>query len=151
MRLSRYAISESRPLRAGIISWRLAQTFWVGGLWVLQFVMLPALDKIGLAPLLVAEIAAALRPLMVGFAAFCALLQIAVLIQAAGLRSLWRDVRGQLLLAVVLLAASFFVAAPWLESARWMLFSFLMIGLCGLMLVLQEPPRATGSTKAPAA
>ncbi len=139
-------------MRAGIISWQLAQTFWVGGLWLLQFVMLPALDKIGLAPLLVAEIAGALRPLMVGFAAFCAVLQIVVLIQAAGFRSLWRDVRGQLLLAVVLLAASFFfAAAPWLESARWMLFSFLMIGLCGLMLVLQEPPRAADSAEIPAA
>lgn len=108
--------------------------------------MLPALDKIGLAPLLVAEIGGALRPLMVGFAAFCAVLQAVVLIQAAGFRSLWRDVRGQLLLAVLLLAASFFVAGtPWIESARWMLFSFLVIGLCGLMLVLQEPPRAADS------
>ena len=139
-------------MRAGVISWQLAQTFWVGGLWLLQFVMLPALEQIGLAPLLVAEIAGALRPLMVGFAAFCAVLQAVVLAQAAGFGSLWRDVRGQLLLAVLLLAASFFVAdASWVESARWMLFSFLMMGLCGLMLVLQEPPRAAGSTEMPAA
>jgi len=139
-------------MRAGIISWQLAQTFWVGGLWLLQFVMLPALDKIGLAPLLVAEIAGTLKPLLVGFAAFCAVLQAVVLIQVAGFRSLWRDVRGQLLLTVLLLAVSFFVAGtPWLESARWMLFSYLIIGLCGLMLVLQEPPRATGSAEFPAA
>lgn len=139
-------------MRAGIISWQLAQTFWVGGLWLLQFVMLPALDKIGLAPLLVAEVAAALRPLLVGFAAFCAVLQIVVLMQVAGVGSLWRDVRGQLLLTVVLLSASFFfAAAPLFESARWMLFSFLVIGLCGLMLVLQEPPRAAGSTEVPTA
>ncbi|MDX4007597.1 DUF4149 domain-containing protein, partial [Pseudomonas aeruginosa] len=38
-------------MRAGAISWLLAQTFWVGGLWLLQFVVLPALAKTGLAPL----------------------------------------------------------------------------------------------------
>lgn len=137
--------------QAGIISWRLAQTFWVGGLWLLQFVMLPALGKIGLAPLLVEEIAGTLRPLLVGFAAFCAVLQAVVLMQAQGGRSLWRDVRGQLLLAVLLLAASHFAAGGQLfESTRWLLFSYLVIGLCGLMLVLQEPPRAAslGSPRA---
>jgi len=137
--------------QAGIISWRLAQTFWVGGLWLLQFVMLPALGKIGLAPLLVEEIAGTLRPLLVGFAAFCAVLQAVVLMQAQGVRSLWCDVRGQLLLAVLLLAASHFAAGgQLLESARWLLFSYLVIGLCGLMLVLQEPPRAAslGSPRA---
>ncbi|EXF45996.1 transcription elongation factor GreA [Pseudomonas sp. BAY1663] len=55
-RLSRSVISDSPPPRAGNISWQLAQTFWVGGLWLLQFVVLPALDKIGLAPLLIEEI-----------------------------------------------------------------------------------------------
>nr|WP_250131975.1 DUF4149 domain-containing protein [Stutzerimonas nitrititolerans] len=129
----------------------MAQTFWVGGLWLLQFVMLPTLGKIGLAPLLVEEIAGTLRPLLVGFAAFCAVLQAVVLMQAQGVRSLWRDVRGQLLLAVLLLAASHFAAGGHLfESARWLLFSYLVIGLCGLMLVLQEPPRAAslGSPRA---
>ncbi|WP_312254100.1 DUF4149 domain-containing protein [Stutzerimonas nitrititolerans] len=144
-------MSDRPANQAGIISWRLAQTFWVGGLWLLQFVMLPALGKIGLAPLLVEEIAGTLRPLLVGFAAFCAVLQAVVLMQAQGVRSLWRDVRGQLLLAVLLLAASHFAAGGQLfESARWLLFSYLVIGLCGLMLVLQEPPRATslGSPRA---
>ncbi|SRR5690554_3822815 len=108
--------------------------------------MLPALGKIGLAPLLIEEIAGTLQPLLVGFAAFCAVLQGLVLVQAAGLTSLWRDVRGQLLLAVLLLAATYFVAgAEVFESARWMLFSYLVIGLCGLMLVLQEPPRGVSS------
>ena len=139
-------------MRAGIISWQLAQTFWVGGLWLLQFVILPALGKIGLAPLLVEEIAASLRPMLVGFAVFCVVLQAIVLIQAAGLQSLRTDVRGQLLVAVALLAASYFVAGmQWLESARWMMFSYLVIGLCGLMLVLQEPPRAAPSGKTHAA
>ncbi|MCG6540636.1 DUF4149 domain-containing protein [Pseudomonas sp. KSR10] len=128
-------------MRAGIISWQLAQTFWVGGLWLLQFVMLPALAKIGLAPLLIDEIASSLRPLLVGFAAFCVVLQAVVLIQLSGFRALWRDVRGQLLLSVLLLAASHFVVrAGAVESPYWLVFSYLVIGLCGLMLVLQVAP-----------
>jgi len=59
-------------LGAGSISWLLAQTFWVGGLWLLHFVVLPGLEKMGLAPMLVDEAGAALRPLLVGFAGFAA-------------------------------------------------------------------------------
>lgn len=128
-------------MRAGVISWQLAQTFWVGGLWLLQFVMLPALAKIGLAPLLIEEIAGSLRPLLVGFAAFCVALQAVVLIQLNGFRSLWRDLRGQLLLSVLLLAASYFaVRAGVVESPYWLAFSYLVMGLCGLILVLQVAP-----------
>lgn len=128
-------------MRAGIVSWQLAQTFWVGGLWLLQFVVLPALAKIGLAPLLIEEIAASLRPLLVGFAAFCVLLQAVVLVQLSGYRSLWRDLRGQLLLSVLLLAISYFaVRAGVVESPYWLVFSYLVMGLCGLMLVLQVAP-----------
>ncbi|MCQ4258589.1 DUF4149 domain-containing protein [Stutzerimonas stutzeri] len=139
--MSRFAISERQPLRAGTISWQLAQTFWVGGLWLLQFVVLPALSKIGLAPLLIEEIGSTLRPLMVGFAAFCVVLQSVVLIQLAGLQSLWKDLRGQLLLTVLLLAASYFaVGAGVVQSPYWLVFSYLVIGMCGLVLVLQATP-----------
>ena len=128
-------------MRAGTISWQLAQTFWVGGLWLLQFVMLPALGKIGIAPLLIDEIGQSLRPLLVGFTAFCVLLQALVLIQLAGLRSLWTDLRGQLLLTVMLLAASFFaVRAGVVQSPYWLVFSYLVIGMCGLLLVVQATP-----------
>lgn len=128
-------------MRAGTISWQLAQTFWVGGLWLLQFVMLPALAKIGLAPMLIEEIGSSLRPLLVGFAAFCVVLQAVVLIQLGGLRSLWKDLRGQLLLTILLLAASFFaVRAGVVQSPCWLVFSYLVIGMCGLILVLQAAP-----------
>ncbi|MCP9338459.1 MULTISPECIES: hypothetical protein [Stutzerimonas] len=128
-------------MRAGVISWQLAQTFWVGGLWLLQFVMLPALAKIGLAPLLIEEVAGSLQPLLVGFTAFCVLLQALVLIQLCGLRSLWRDLRGQLLLAVLLLAGSHLAArAGIIESPYWLIFSYLAMGMCGLILVLQVAP-----------
>jgi hypothetical protein len=139
--LSRSVISDRQPARAGIITWQLAQTFWVGGLWLLQFMVLPALGRIGLAPLLVEEIAGSLKPLLVGFAAFCSALQALVLVQVTGLRGLWRDVRGQLLLAVGLLAGSqLLMRAGWFESLYWASFSYLVMALCGLMLVLQPAP-----------
>ena len=139
--MSKSGTFEPRPLRAGGITWQLAQTFWVGGLWLLHFVVLPALGKIGLAPLLIDEVAAGLRPLLVGFAAFCAVLQMLVLLPVLGWRGCWRDTRGQLLLAVVLFAASHFAAnAGWFDAQYWTGFSYLAMALCGLLLVLQPNP-----------
>lgn len=141
----RFVISNAGTLRAGGVSWLLAQTFWVGGLWLLRFVVLPALPKVGLAPLLVQEIAAVLSPLLVGFAAFCAFLQSLVLVQVAGASSLWRDMRGQLLLTVQVMAAGYLAAHYWLPDAlRWLSFSYLVLALCGLLLVLQPVPGMGG-------
>lgn len=139
--MSKSVIFKRQPLRAGAISWQLAQTFWVGGLWLLHFVMLPALEKMGLAPLLIEEVNAALSPLLVGFAAFCVMLQGMVLAQAQGLSSLWHELRGQLLLVVLLMALVFFAVRHWLPDAeRWLLFNYLVLALCGLVLVLQPLP-----------
>ena len=74
--MSKSAISEPQhPSRAAAVSWQLAQTLWVGGLWVLQFVILPAIGQAGLAPLLVQEIAEALTPLLIGLTAVCVAVQ----------------------------------------------------------------------------
>lgn len=124
-------------MRAPMIAWQLAQTFWVGGLWLLHFVLLPALGKMGLAPLLVREVESGLRPLMIGFSLACVLLQAMSLLLARGVGALWRDLRGQLLVAVLLLGASFFVG-----PGNWQLFSYLAMACCGLLLVIQAPPEA---------
>ncbi|AOE87477.1 DUF4149 domain-containing protein [Pseudomonas sp. TCU-HL1] len=139
--MSKSATSERPPFRAGAIAWQLAQTFWVGGLWLLHFVMLPALDRIGLAPMLVEEVAASLRPLLVAFAGFCALLQALLLVQSAGLSRFWRDGRGQLLAAVLALAAVFLLVRFWRpEAFYWLSFSYLSLAFCGLLLVIQPMP-----------
>jgi hypothetical protein len=114
----------------------------VGGLWLLHFLLLPAISKVGLASLLVEEIANALRPLLVGLAAVCAGLQVLVLIRAERLASLWRDARGQLLLVVVAMAGSYFVVRKLLPGTDlWLMFSYLVIAFCGLLLVLQPVPQ----------
>ncbi|MBB4865133.1 hypothetical protein HNP46_004009 [Pseudomonas nitritireducens] len=135
------ATPDRQSLNAGTVSWLLAQTFWVGGLWLLQFVVLPALDRIGLAPLLVETVADGLKPLLLGFAGFCVLLQALVLWQARGLAAFTRETRGQVLLTVLVMAAVYFVVrqvAP--DAQRWLLFNYLVVALCGLLLVLQPAP-----------
>ena len=121
--------------------WQLAQMLWVGGLWLLHLGLLPALGQIGLAPLLIEEISSLLSALLVGFSAACLVLQILVLIQSEGLRSLWWDIRGQLLLMAMYACAMYFVVRILLpEAQRWQLFSYLVLGLSGLVLVLQPVP-----------
>ncbi|WP_137820299.1 DUF4149 domain-containing protein [Pseudomonas sp. 2FG] len=143
--MSKSVIFKRQPLKAGAISWQLAQTFWVGGLWLLHFILLPALGKMGLAPLLIEEIAGTLGPLLVGLAAFCAFLQLLVLLQAERWSSLWRDMRGQLLLTILLMAASYLALHEWRpEAVRWLLFNYLVLALCGLLLVLQPVPGGEG-------
>ena len=80
--------------------------------------------------------------MLVGLAAVCAGLQVLVLIRAERLASLWRDSRGQLLLVVVLIAGSYFAVRRVLPEAElWLLFSYLVMAFCGLLLVLQPVPQ----------
>lgn len=145
MRSSRFAISKSGARDAGAISWLLAQTLWVGGLWLLHFLLLPAIAKTGLASLLVEEIGSSLRALLVGLAAVCAGLQVLVLVRSERLASVWRDMRGQLLSVVVAMAASYFVARLyWPGAELWLMFSYLVMAFCGLLLVLQPVPNGSG-------
>ena len=145
----KYATSEGeRPLRAGAVLWQLAQMLWVGGLWLLQIGLLPVLGRIDLAPLLVDEIASVLYAVTVGFAAVCVVFQVLVLVQAEGLASLWRDIRGQLLLMALYACAMYFaVRVGWPEAVRWQVFSYLVLGFSGLLLVLQAVPGWSGRVR----
>lgn len=147
MRSSRFVISKPAARDAGAISWLLAQTLWVGGLWLLHFLLLPAIAKTGLASLLVEELSNALRPLLVGLAAACAGVQVLVLVRGEGLASLWRDMRGQLLLVVLLMAASYLGAQRLMPETAglWLMFSYLVMAFCGLLLVLQPVPGGSGA------
>ncbi|MCF9011742.1 MFS transporter [Pseudomonas carnis] len=129
--------------------WQLSQMLWVGGLWLLHIGVLPALGLIGLAPLLIDEIDGLLSALLVGFAAACVMLQALVLITAEGLKSLWRDIRGQLLLMALYACAMFCMVHVWLPQAlRWQLFSYLVLGFSGLVLVTQPAPGWSGGARA---
>ena len=121
--------------------WQLTQMLWVGGLWLLHIGLLPVLGQIGLAPLLINEISSMLSTLLVGFSAVCVISQVLVLVQAKGLVSLWRDIRGQLLLMALYASTMYLVVRmQWPEAEHWLLFSYLVLGFSGLLLVLQPVP-----------
>lgn len=126
-------------MRSGRVAWQLAQTLWVGGVWMLHFVMLPALERFGLAPLLIDEVGSFMRPLLVGFAAVCALLQCLVAGLVLGW-AVWRDLRGQLLLLVMAAAAVFFLVGGLPRGEYWQMFSYLVVAFAGLVLILQPRP-----------
>lgn len=130
-------------LRSGRVAWQLTVTLWVGGIWMLHFVLLPALESFGLAPMLTDEIGGFMRPLMVAFAAICAVLQLVIVWTAVG-GKVWKDLRGQLLLLVLIAAATFFGATSLAAADYIQLFCYLVLAFAGLVLVLQPRPDETG-------
>lgn len=128
--------------------WQLTQMLWVGGFWLIHLGLRAVLGKIGLAPLLIDEIADAFEVPVVSFAAACVIFQALVLVQVEGLASLWRDFRGQVLL-MALYACAMFVAVRvgWPQAQRWQEFSFLVLGFSGLVLVLQPVPGWSGRVR----
>ena len=106
---------------------------------------MPSLERVGLAPLLVEEITRSLTPLLVAFTAFCALVQGFVLVQIEGVRSLQRDSRGQLLVAVLVMAVAFLLVNQLQPNAmRWLAFNYLVLAFCGALLVIQPVPVGEG-------
>ena len=68
-------------------------------------------------------------------------MQSLVLIQGHGFSSLWQDTRGQLLLVAIGACALYFGARlGWPDALRWQLLCYLILGLTGLLLILQPPP-----------
>ncbi len=147
--MSKSVTSEGgRLLHAGAMLWQLAQMLWVGGLWLVHLGLRPVLGQIGLAPLLIDEVASTFEVAMVGFAVACVIFQALVLVQAEGLASLWRDFRGQVLLTALYACAMFVaVRGGWPDAQRWQVFSFLVLGFSGLVLVLQPVPGWSGRVR----
>ncbi|TBV07362.1 DUF4149 domain-containing protein [Pseudomonas dryadis] len=121
--------------------WLLLQTLWVGGLWILHFMVLPGLSAAKLAPLLIEEVARALVPQMVIVTLVCVLLQAGLLAKVAGLSALWRERRGQLLLATLVVALGLLASLEgWPQALYLQRFSYLLLAFFGLLLVQQPVP-----------
>ena len=128
--------------------WQLTQMLWVGGFWLIHLGLRLVLGKIGLAPLLIDEVADAFEVPVAGFAAACVIFQALVLVQADGLASIWRDFRGQVLLMALYACAMFIaVRVGWPQAQRWQEFSFLVLGFSGVVLVLQPLPGWSGRVR----
>lgn len=128
-------------LRVAMAIWQLAQTLWVGSLWLLHFAIAPLLGQTSLASLLIADVMSVLTPFMMGAAALCVLVQMVVLVQLQCLSSLWRDARGQLLLAALLAVVVYGFLLGWQPQAlRLQAFFYLAAAACGLGLVVRATP-----------
>lgn len=108
----------------------------------MHFVLFQALEKLGFASVLVQEVVYYMRPLLVGLALICVLLQLLVLKQTMPARQLYKDMRGQLLLVSIGLSCSFFITQKfWPAAQYWLLYSYLALAMCGLLLVIQPVPQ----------
>lgn len=122
----------------GRVVWQLLLTLWVGSVWSLHFVFLPALEQSGLAPLLVDDAALTLRPAVLGISAVAMLLQLFVLVvRVRG--AIWRDVRAQVLVLALAAVGAFFLFRS-AGNQLLMLMSYLVVAFAGLVLAVQPRP-----------
>ncbi len=122
----------------GRVVWQLLLTLWVGSVWSLHFVFLPALEQSGLAPLLVDDAALTLRPAVLAISAVAMLLQLFVLVvRVRG--AIWRDVRAQVLVLALAAVGAFFLFRG-AGNQLLMLMSYLVVAFAGLVLAVQPRP-----------
>ena len=122
----------------GRVVWQLLLTLWVGSVWSMHFVFLPALEQSGLAPLLVDDAALTLRPAVLGISAVAMLLQLFVLVvRVRG--AIWRDVRAQVLVLALAAVGAFFLFRG-AGNQLLMLMSYLVVAFAGLVLAVQPRP-----------
>ena len=122
----------------GRVVWQLLLTLWVGSVWSLHFVFLPALEQSGLAPLLVDDAALTLRPAVLAISAVAMLLQLFVLVvRVRG--AIWRDVRAQVLVLALAAVGAFFLFRG-AGKQLLMLMSYLVVAFAGLVLAVQPRP-----------
>jgi hypothetical protein len=120
------------------VVWQLLLTLWVGSVWSLHFVFLPALEQSGLAPLLVDDAALTLRPAVLAISAVAMLLQLFVLVvRVRG--AIWRDVRAQVLVLALAAVGAFFLFRG-AGNQLLMLMSYLVVAFAGLVLAVQPRP-----------
>ena len=122
----------------GRVVWQLLLTLWVGSVWSLHFVFLPALEQSGLAPLLVDDAALTLSPAVLAISAVAMLLQLFVLVvRVRG--AIWRDVRAQVLVLALAAVGAFFLFRG-AGNQLLMLMSYLVVAFAGLVLAVQPRP-----------
>ncbi|SDH55001.1 hypothetical protein SAMN05216588_105202 [Pseudomonas flavescens] len=128
----------------------LLQTLWVGGIWILHFLVLPGLYSAGLALLLIEEITSVLMPQMAWVALVCVMIQAGLLVRLRRFSALWGERRGQLLLAALATASALLASLVlWPDAIRWQLFSYWLLAFFGLLLVLQPVPRKAAKADPP--
>lgn len=125
--------------------WQLMLTLWLGAHIAALLLFMPMLVKIGFAPMLLQEVHGQLRPALLVFTLMGTAVQMLVLMRIGGLRALTGQLRGQLLLAVWLLALTILLAYGREVVSDSLVRGFYgaLLG-CGLILLTQPLPKKAG-------
>lgn len=138
----RFVISNS-PWQAASLTWSLSQTIWVGGVWLMLGLVLPAIEAVQLAPLLTQEVVGRLWPALILCAAMAVAIQISSLWMLQGRKALLR-LRGQLLLAALgLFFLEGIIAGYRLAIGPTPIIPY-VLSVLGLVLVLLPAPTTEG-------
>lgn len=122
--------------------WQLLQSLWLGAHLAALFLFMPLLTRIGFAPLLLQEVNRQLYPALLVITLLAVSVQLLIVLRCSGLPALYRQLRGQLLLGVWLLALLIL-----LIHGQTGIHASLVRGLhgallgCGLLLLAQPLPR----------
>lgn len=134
-------MSKSRTSDLPASLWQLAQVLWVGGLWGVQVLMAPALERSSLAELLRRDVLDAANAWAVTFALWGIGVQLVILGWRSGAKALLRDRRAQLLwLALAAALAWMGFASAGLPPSRLGAVPIVALGTAGLLLVLWPAP-----------
>lgn len=125
--------------------WQLMQTLWLGAHMAALLLFMPMLVKIGFAPALLQEVNGQLRPALLVFTLMGTAVQMLVLVRIDGVQALVRQLRGQLLLGIWLLALAVLLAYGQSAISATLVRGLYgaMLG-CGLVLLTQPLPRKIG-------
>ena len=125
--------------------WQLMQTLWLGAHMAALLLFMPMLVKIGFAPMLLQEVHGQLRPALLTFTLMATAVQMLVLVRTSGVHALVRQLRGQLLLGIWLLALVVLVGYGKETISDTMIRGLYgaMLG-AGLVLLTQPLPRKKG-------
>ena len=121
----------------------LAQTLWVGAHAGYLLVFMPALQKVGFAPLLLSEVHAVVRPALLVLTLMALLVQLLALWRTQPLVQWITELRGRLVLAGVALCV-FLIGAPALQllGEFWSRLAYGALLSVGLLLLIQPLPQA---------
>lgn len=130
-------------LHTAAVIWMLAQTLWVGAHASYLLIFMPALQQIGLAPLLLSEVHAVVRPGLLVLTLMALGIQMLALWRSKPLMQWITELRGLLVVMAVVLCLLLLVAQSMqLTAAPWARLAYGGLLSMGLLLLIQPLPEA---------
>lgn len=130
-------------LHTTAVTWMLAQTLWVGAHASYVLIFMPALRKIGFAPMLLNEVNTVMRPALLVLTLMALVVQLLALWRTKPLVAWVSELRGQLVLVALMLCVFLLVAQPLqVDASAWVRLAYGSLLSVGLLLLIQPLPEA---------